>query len=257
MLRGDLPRLARATSIVTSTPSFSSSEDGFTNVKRSKPLKYAYEKEIVLYAHHKSLEYFCTECIYSPEAFRGSARALIKDLERVRPASILDIVKSGEDMAKQVPMSNEAHNSCRKNGQISAADVEEDSVGGCGSNNGRISGGEMAAVEKELQQKEAAESLQTETDINSLQKVNGIKEANFPSVSKTGQSKFRKTAAQKLGQCSRCGYISSQPICKACVLLESLNKNRPKMDIDIERDAQKSATITTQERLEALKLQSG
>ena len=66
LLRGDLPRLARATSIVTSSPA--------SDIKRSKPLKYAYEKEIVLYAHHKKLDYFSTECIYSPEAFRGSAR---------------------------------------------------------------------------------------------------------------------------------------------------------------------------------------
>ena len=44
LLRGDLPRLSRATSIVTAS---SASE-----IKRSKPLKYAYEKEIVLYAHH-------------------------------------------------------------------------------------------------------------------------------------------------------------------------------------------------------------
>ena len=257
MLRGDLPRLARATSIVTSTPSLSSSENSFTNVKRSKPLKYVYEKEIVLYAHHKSLEYFCTECIYSPEAFRGSARALIKDLERIRPASILDIVKSGEDMAKQVPMANEAYSGCKSNGQISAADAEEDSIGGCGSSNGRTSGGEMAAVEKELQQSEEAECMQIETEITSFQKVNGNKAAKLPSGTKVSRLKFQKTAAQKLGQCLRCGYISSQPICKACVLLENLNKNRPKMNVSFERGGQKSATITSQERLEALKLQSG
>ncbi|KAL8746160.1 MAG: hypothetical protein Q9190_001795, partial [Brigantiaea leucoxantha] len=74
LLRGDLPRLSRATGIVTASAA--------SEIKRSKPLKYAYEKEIVLYAHHKGLEYFSTECVYSPEAFRGSARALIKNLER-------------------------------------------------------------------------------------------------------------------------------------------------------------------------------
>ncbi|KAH7349564.1 hypothetical protein B0T11DRAFT_231363 [Plectosphaerella cucumerina] len=91
LLRGDLPRLSRSTSIVTGSDA--------SDVKRSKPLKYSYEKEIVLYAHHKKLDYFSTECIYSPEAFRGTARALIKNLERVRPSAILDIVRSGEDMA--------------------------------------------------------------------------------------------------------------------------------------------------------------
>jgi len=44
LLRGDLPRLARSTSIVTG--------DESSEVRRSKPLKYAYEKEIVLYSHH-------------------------------------------------------------------------------------------------------------------------------------------------------------------------------------------------------------
>ena len=89
LLRGDVPRLSRCTSIIT--------ESDATTIKRSKPFKYVYEKEIVLYARWKNLDYFSTECIYSPEAFRGTARALIKDLERVRPSAILDIIRSGED----------------------------------------------------------------------------------------------------------------------------------------------------------------
>ncbi|KAG6526545.1 hypothetical protein ZIOFF_016535 [Zingiber officinale] len=35
--------------------------------------------------------------IYSPNAYRGFARELIKDLERIRPRSILDIIRSGEN----------------------------------------------------------------------------------------------------------------------------------------------------------------
>ena len=31
-----------------------------------------------------------------------------------------------------------------------------------------------------------------------------------------------------VGICKRCGYISSQPLCKACVLLEGLNKGLPR-----------------------------
>ena len=31
-----------------------------------------------------------------------------------------------------------------------------------------------------------------------------------------------------VGVCKRCGYISSQPLCKACVLLEGLNKGLPR-----------------------------
>ncbi|EOD46732.1 putative pp-loop atpase superfamily protein [Neofusicoccum parvum UCRNP2] len=125
LLRGDLPRLSRTTSIVTSTPSAApppSGPDGtiiidHTNIKRSKPLKYAYEKEIVLYAHHKNLDYFSTE--------------------------------------------NQA---------------------------------------------------------------NGISINNQTS---------KKTSKQAMGKCAKCGYISSQTVCKACTLLEGLNKSRPKTAIGI------------------------
>ena len=33
------------------------------------------------------------------------------------------------------------------------------------------------------------------------------------------------------GTCSRCGYISSQILCKACVLLEGLNRGLPRVGI--------------------------
>ena len=46
-----------------------------------KPFKYTYEKEIVMYAFFKKLDYFSTECIYSPYAARGAAREFVKDLE--------------------------------------------------------------------------------------------------------------------------------------------------------------------------------
>ena len=55
---------------------------------RSKPLKYCFEKEIVMYAHFKKLLYFSTECLYAPFAARGFARTYIKDLE-VQPYGYL------------------------------------------------------------------------------------------------------------------------------------------------------------------------
>jgi len=33
------------------------------------------------------------------------------------------------------------------------------------------------------------------------------------------------------GTCTMCGYVSSNPICKACVLLEGLNRGRPKLAV--------------------------
>lgn len=251
LLRGDLPRLLRTTSIVTSTPSaVSQSPDSpsHTNIKRSKPLKYAYEKEIVLYAHHKSLDYFSTECIYSPEAFRGSARALIKNLERVRPSAILDIVRSGEDMARLVPGRNEAcSNGC---GGLTALPEEEE--GGCGSSNGRSAGGEMASMEHQLAQNERAAEVGLEVEITSsaLNGQRNGKEKNVkdPDVVPLANGKKgrrpkgpaqtrRKTTRQTMGRCKRCGYLSSQEICKACVLLEGLNKNRPKNEIEVSSHA--------------------
>ena len=33
------------------------------------------------------------------------------------------------------------------------------------------------------------------------------------------------------GKCQRCGYISSQEVCKACILLEGLNKGMPNLGV--------------------------
>jgi len=68
MLRGDLNRLGICAFAI------SGEEEDPLSLPRVKPLKYAYEKEIVLYAYHKKLDYFSTECIYSPFAYRGHVR---------------------------------------------------------------------------------------------------------------------------------------------------------------------------------------
>lgn len=95
-----------------------------------------------MYAHFKKLVYFSTECIFAPNAYRGHARAFLKDLEKVRPSVIMDIIHSGEQM-------------------------------------------EIKATTK--------------------MPVRGI--------------------------CNRCGFVSSQQPCKACVLLEGLNRGLPKLGI--------------------------
>lgn len=48
-----------------------------------------------MYAHYKKLVYFSTECVFAPNAYRGHARALLKDMEKIRPACIMDIIYSG------------------------------------------------------------------------------------------------------------------------------------------------------------------
>jgi len=133
ILRGDIARLQRCTAITTGS-------DGA--LPRCKPFKFTYEKEIVMYAYFKKLDYFSTECIYSPNAYRGYARAYLKDLEKIRPSVIIDIIFSGDSMS-----------------------VKKD-------------------VKMPIQ-----------------------------------------------GRCIKCDYISSQKLCKACVLLEGLNRGLPRLGI--------------------------
>lgn len=223
LLRGDLPRLSRATSIVTG--------DSNSDVKRSKPLKYSYEKEIVLYAHHKKLEYFTTECIYSPEAFRGSARGLIKNLEKVRPSAILDIVRSGEDMARLVP-GHKPDNCLCKGGKPAPAEVPaEEETGGCGSSNGRSSGNEMAAMEVQLRTSETSTELETDVTAAVPLKARPDKTKELPIRNGPTSQKQAVPKKQVLGRCVKCGYMSSQSMCQACMLLEGLNKNRAQIQI--------------------------
>ncbi|CAB3252006.1 unnamed protein product [Arctia plantaginis] len=133
VLRGDIARLKRCTAITTGSEG---------TIPRVKPLKYTYEKEIVMYAHYKKLVYFSTECVFAPNAYRGHARALLKDMEKVRPSCIMDIIYSGETMS-----------------------VKE--------------------------------------------------QVTLPTQ----------------GICTRCKFVSSQEVCKACVLLEGLNKGLPRLGI--------------------------
>lgn len=190
VLRGDISRLSRCTEIITQSTDADPAQGcgggggadenkgeaddlaDFLGIKRSKPFKYAYEKEIVLYAYFKSLTYFSTECIYSPNAYRGYARAYLKDLESIRPSAIIDIIHSGEGL------------------QVGWKRDEKATAVGKG-------GGS-------LDNKSAT----------------------------TASSSTRTTAKQQVQQtCKRCGYISSNELCKACVLLEGLNRGVAGMGI--------------------------
>lgn len=114
ILRGDIGRLQRCTNITTGA-------DGA--IPRCKPFKYTYEKEIVMYAYFKKLDYFSTECIYSPNAYRGYARAFIKDLEAIRPRSIIDIIHSGENLAIKKEAKLPVQGICERCGYISSMNI--------------------------------------------------------------------------------------------------------------------------------------
>jgi cytoplasmic tRNA 2-thiolation protein 1 len=111
ILRGDVPRLQRCTFITTGNDSM---------IKRSKPFKYTYEKEIVMYAHYKKLDYFSTECIYAPNAFRGNARVFLKDLEKVRSTAIMDIINSGESYENKSNNNIPSNKICERCGYMSS-----------------------------------------------------------------------------------------------------------------------------------------
>jgi len=42
-----------------------------------------------MYAYFRKLDYFSTECVYAPNAYRGFARSYLKDLEAIRPSAII------------------------------------------------------------------------------------------------------------------------------------------------------------------------
>ena len=111
ILRGDIARLRRCTAITTGTEGA---------IPRSKPFKYTYEKEIVMYAYFKKLDYFSTECVYSPNAYRGYARTFLKDLEAIRPSAIIDIIHSGDGFSVKADVKMPVQGSCSKCGYISS-----------------------------------------------------------------------------------------------------------------------------------------
>lgn len=106
------------------------------------------------YAYFKKLDYFSTECIYSPDAYRGHARTFLKDLEVARPSAIIDIIHSGEAFSVRE--------------DVKAAQKPQRKAGCCVIESGVI-----------------------------------------VSLSET---------------CKRCGYMSSNELCKACTLLEGLER---------------------------------
>lgn len=129
ILRGDIARLRRCTDITTgSLPAGNTcgidadidGEEATAKVIRSKPFKFAFEKEIVMYAYFKKLDYFSTECIYAPNAYRGFARAFLKDLEAVQARVILDIITSGEAFEIKSKVKQKEQLTCERCGYIAS-----------------------------------------------------------------------------------------------------------------------------------------
>eukprot|EP00052_Salpingoeca_macrocollata_P017058 m.138029 g.138029 ORF g.138029 m.138029 type:complete len:332 (+) comp20252_c0_seq5:545-1540(+) len=114
IMRGDISRLHRCTAITTGATG---------ELPRSKPFKYTYEKEIVMYAFFKKLDYFSTECIYSPNSYRGHARTFLKDLEAIRPSAIIDIIHSGEHYGACEEVQTSVAGTCIRCGYMSSREM--------------------------------------------------------------------------------------------------------------------------------------
>eukprot|EP00871_Galdieria_phlegrea_P005590 jgi/Galph1/6031/GphlegSOOS_G4701.1 len=123
LLRGDHARLSRC---IEESHGFEKwRENDEKSIRRVKPLRRVYEKEIVMYAYFKKLKYFSTECIYAPFAYRGHAREYIKNMERIRPSCISDILYSISclNMNVEEEESGAQRNKCVRCGSISSQEV--------------------------------------------------------------------------------------------------------------------------------------
>ncbi|KAL6122702.1 tRNA 2-thiocytidine biosynthesis protein TtcA [Nucleospora cyclopteri] len=94
LIRGDISRFKRCAMHKTKAQFLEN--DKFLSLPRCKPFKFTFQKEIVFYAYFKKLKYFSTECTYAPGSARIDVRSLIKDLEKIDPLNIINIIKSAE-----------------------------------------------------------------------------------------------------------------------------------------------------------------
>lgn len=92
-VRGDLSRTARMGAIVGT---------GLSTmfVPRIKPLRNSPENEVLAYARIKELPFESSRCPYSAEAFRGTVRKAIDEMDRNHPGTKFQMLKSTDQLIK-------------------------------------------------------------------------------------------------------------------------------------------------------------
>lgn len=73
-----------------------------------------------MYAYFRRLHYFSTECIFAPNAYRGHVRAFLKDLEKIRATTIIDIIHSGESLCVKEGVKLPDRGTCTRCGFVSS-----------------------------------------------------------------------------------------------------------------------------------------
>lgn len=198
LLRGDVARLGRTASAETGAGG---------PLPRVKPLRCAYEKEVVAYAYFAGLKYFSTECAYAPFAARGLARDFVKDLEAARPSAIADLLHSAETLrvAASAGAGSGGGPSAASAAAGKACVASSSAASGCG---GGVGDGSCA--------KEGCA---------------GKAAAAAAAARIAGGAATTAPAPGGPKACVRCGYMTSQEVCKACTLLEGLNKGRARVEL--------------------------
>lgn len=115
-VRGEIDRIARMSASVGVTQ-----DKGF--IPRIKPLRVCPENEVLLYAKIKEINFTPKNCPYSGEAFRGTIRKIINDLEKKHPGSKFQMLKSTDKLASILRERGfEAIPRCRLCGEPSATE---------------------------------------------------------------------------------------------------------------------------------------
>jgi len=119
LFRGELERLARAGPITGLI------EDELF-VPRVKPLRECSEKEDVLYALLRGIEYTDVECPYARYAYRNMVRELLNTMEEKYPGTKFAILKNFDKMLpflRKYYMPKERPKRCKKCGEITRGPI--------------------------------------------------------------------------------------------------------------------------------------
>ncbi|CAH0406681.1 unnamed protein product [Chilo suppressalis] len=233
VLRGDIARLKRCTSISTGSEG---------TIPRVKPLKYTYEKEIVMYAHYKKLVYFSTECVFAPNAYRGHARALLKDMEKIRPSCIMDIIYSGETMAVKEDVSLPTQRLCVRCKFVSSQEVCKACVLLEGLNKGlpRLGIGKSSKAKKMLEEYnsklEHSAKERAIQDLNDHKVINGSDKCSSKGKScKSGLCKSKKKYTEIDNHVNKCCNSDCSGRCKCNQSNDKENEGNTKINTLLEQ----------------------